>query len=52
MRLIVAAALCALLSGCAMDWTRGMAEPRFSWSDNSAGPAADPATQERHLRHP
>lgn len=52
MRVIIAVAVCALLSGCAMDWSRDMAEPRFTWSDNSAGPAADPATQERHLRQP
>ncbi len=51
MRVIVTAALCALtLSGCAINWPTEISEPRFTWSDNTSGPAADPATQERALR--
>lgn len=52
MRVIVTLALCTLLSGCAIDWPSGVAQPKFTWSSNSSGPAADPATQERQLRHP
>lgn len=51
MRVIAIAALAALtLSGCAIKWPTEIAEPRFTWSDNASGPAADPATQERQLR--
>ncbi len=53
MRVILTAALAALtLSGCAIKWPTEIAEPRFTWSDNASGPAADPATQERQLRKP
>jgi len=53
MRVIVTAVLCALmLSGCAINWPTEMSAPRFTWSDNASGPAADPATQERQLRKP
>lgn len=51
MRVILTAVLCTLmLSGCAIDWPTKMSAPRFTWSDNAGGPAADPATQERRLR--
>ena len=50
MRVILTAALCALLSGCAIEWPTKISQPQFTWSSNSSGPAADPAPQERMLQ--